>query len=204
MDLPSLLVFAAAYLMATASPGPGIAALVARVLAKGPRGVAGFIAGFVAGDLVWFSIAASGLALLAQTFAVLFVVLKWLGVAYLLWLAWKFWTAPATPVDTAAATTADSRWRLFAAGLLLTLGNPKVILFFVALLPTVVDLARIDALAFVELAVLIVLTLSSVLATYALAAVRARRLLTSPRAVRAVNRGAGAAMAGAAAAIATR
>jgi threonine/homoserine/homoserine lactone efflux protein len=204
VDIASLLVFAAAYLMATGSPGPGVAALVARVLAKGPRGVPAFIAGFVAGDLVWFSIAASGLALLAQTFALLFVALKWLGVAYLLWLAWKLWSAPAAPVDPGAATTPDSPWRLFMAGLLLTLGNPKVILFFVALLPTVIDVGRIDALAFAQLAVLIAITLASVLAAYALAAARARRLLTSPRAVRAVNRGAGVAVAGAAVAIATR
>lgn len=204
MDLASLLVFALAYLMATASPGPGVAAVVARVLARGTRGAPAFIAGFVAGDLVWFAIAATGLSALAQGFALAFTALKWLGVAYLLWLAWQLWTAPATPPDAAAAPAAEGGWRLFGAGLLLTLGNPKVILFFVALLPTVIDLGGAGPLALTELAVMIAVILSAVLGAYALAAARARRLLTTPRAVRAVNRGAGVAMAGAAAAIAAR
>ncbi len=60
MPLADLLVFAAAYLAATAIPGPGVAAFVARVLGMGSRGVPAFIAGFVVGDLIWFSIAAAG------------------------------------------------------------------------------------------------------------------------------------------------
>jgi threonine/homoserine/homoserine lactone efflux protein len=95
MDLAGLLVFAVAYLMATASPGPGVAAVVARTLARGPGGSAGFIAGFVLGDLLWFSVAASGLALLAEAFAALFTALRYAGAAFLLFLAWKLWTAPA-------------------------------------------------------------------------------------------------------------
>jgi len=62
MTLAGLLIFAAVYVVATASPGPGVAAVVARVLAKGTHGMPGFIAGFVIGDLIWFSIAATGLA----------------------------------------------------------------------------------------------------------------------------------------------
>ena len=94
--------------------------------------------------------------------------------------------------------------RLFAGGLAVTLGNPKVILFFLALLPTVVDLGRIDALGLAELGVTIVLVLGIVLSGYVLAAERARRVMTSARARRLLNRGAGTVMAGAAVAIASR
>lgn len=52
MTLSGLLILAAAYVMATASPGPGVAAVVARVLARGTQGMPGFIAGFVVGDLI--------------------------------------------------------------------------------------------------------------------------------------------------------
>ena len=204
MDLAGIFVFSAAYLMATASPGPGTAALVARVLARGTRGTPAFIAGFILGDLVWFAIAATGLAVLAQQLAWLFIALKYAGAAYLLWLAWKFWTAPAAPVSADAATPADGAPRLFLAGLLITLGNPKVILFFVALLPAVIDMTQLTPLAYLELTVLIALILGTVLAAYTLAAAQARRAFTSPSAVRVMNRGAGVAMAGAAAAIATR
>jgi threonine/homoserine/homoserine lactone efflux protein len=203
MDLAGLLVFALAYVMATASPGPGTAAVVARTLARGPGGSAGFIAGFVFGDLVWFSVAASGLALLAETFAALFTALRYAGAAYLLFLAWKLWTAPAV-VPGAAAVAPEKGGRLFLAGLAITLGNPKVIVFFLALLPTVVDLPSLKPGGFAAIALLSAAILTSVLAAYTLAAARARRLLASPRAVRVVNRGSGAAMAGAAVAVASR
>ncbi len=203
MDLAGLLVFALAYVMATASPGPGTAAVVARTLARGPGGSAGFIAGFVLGDLIWFSVAASGLALLAETFAALFTALRYAGAAYLLFLAWKLWTAPAV-VPGAAAAAPEKGGRLFLAGLAITLGNPKVIVFFLALLPTVVDLPSLTPGGFAAIALLSAAILTSVLAAYTLAAARARRLLASPRAVRVVNRGSGAAMAGAAVAVASR
>ncbi len=205
MTLAGLLVFAAAYALAVASPGPGVAALVARVLARGLPGVAPFVAGFVAGDLIWFAVAAAGLAVLAQTLHGLFLAVKYAGAAYLLYLAWRLWTARAVPAERpAAAPERESGLRLFLAGLAITLGNPKVIVFFMALLPTVVDLARLTLVGAAEIAGLIVVILSLVLGGYALAAARARSLFRSPRAVRALNRATGAAMAGAAVAVAAR
>jgi threonine/homoserine/homoserine lactone efflux protein len=204
MSSAGLLVFCAAYALATASPGPGIAAILARVLGRGLRGVPAFIAGFVVGDLFWFTIAATGLALVAQTFAVLFVAIKYAGAAYLLYLAWKLWTAPARQEDVAIDQRNDGAGRLFLGGLAVTLGNPKVIVFFLALLPSVIDLEHLTVLGFVEIALLIVVILSCVLAAYALAAASARRLISSPRTVRAVNRTTGTVMAGAAVAIVAR
>ncbi|MCJ2082124.1 LysE family translocator [Methylobacterium sp. J-090] len=203
MSIANLILFAGIYAVAVASPGPGIAALVARVLARGTGGIGAFIAGFVVGDLVWFGVAAAGLALLARSLAVAFVVLKYAGAAYLAVLAWKAWTAPVEPVET-ARVAADGRIRLFLGGLVLTLGNPKVILFFLALLPGVVDLDHLTPLGFAGIGATIVVVLSTVLAAYAAAAARARRVFTSVRARRAINRGAGTVMAGAAVAVATR
>ena len=203
MPLSSLVAFAAVYAVAVASPGPGIAALVARVLARGTGGVAGFAAGFIVGDLVWFFVAVSGFALVARTFAVAFVVLKYAGALYLCWLAWKAWTARADGVE-GAPVGGDGADRLFLGGLALTLGNPKVILFFLALLPTVVDLDHLAPAALAAMTATIVGVLSAVLGAYVLAASRARRILTSSRARRAINRGAGTVMAGAAVAIVTR
>jgi threonine/homoserine/homoserine lactone efflux protein len=195
MDHTRLLVFAAAYLAILVLPGPGVTALVARVLARGTHGVAAVIAGFACGSLVWFTIAATGLAVLASTFATVFIAIRYAGAAYLLYLAWNLWTAPATPLGAAEASP-DGSGRLFLTGLAINLGNPKVIVFFLALLPTVVDLSALTPLGFAELAVIIAFICSGVLAAYAMAAARARRLLTSTRAVRLVNRGSGAVMAG--------
>ncbi len=96
MSISSLLLFAAVYFAAVATPGPGVAALVARVLAHGLVGVAPFIAGYVVGDLIWLAIAATGLAVLAHEFAGVFIVLKFAGVAYLLYVAWGMARSSAT------------------------------------------------------------------------------------------------------------
>src|SRR5579871_2989654 len=99
MSLHGLGLFCLVYFLATASPGPGIAAVVARVLSRGTHGLAAFIAGFVAGDLIWFTCAATGMAALAQTAHVAFMLVKYAGAAYLLYLAWRLWTAPAQPLS---------------------------------------------------------------------------------------------------------
>lgn len=203
MSFYGLLTFCAVYALAVATPGPGVAAIIARSLAHGYRGSIAFLAGFVIGDLVWFGIAATGLAALARTAATVFVAIKWAGVAYLLYLAWKLWTAPAERVAV-SESNGQHGWRAFIASLMLTLANPKAILFFLALLPTVVDLTTMNALTFVEITVAIVIVQPAVLFSYVFLAARARQLFTTPKAVRRLNRSSGVAMAGAAVVVATR
>lgn len=205
MSLYGLLVFSAIYLLAVASPGPGVAAVIARSLAKGTRGAPAFIAGFLVGDLIWFTIAATGLAALAQTAQTLFVVVKYAGAAYLLYLAYKLWTAPVSTTEGAAEIDgAQKRWQLFLGSLTLTLANPKTIIFFLALLPTVVRLEELTLIGFVEIVIAISILLPLTLGVYVLLADRARRIFKSATAVRRINRGTGAAMACAAVAVATR
>ncbi|AOO80023.1 LysE family translocator [Bosea vaviloviae] len=203
MDLSSLLIFAGVYFLAVASPGPAIAALVARSLAAGFRRSLPFAAGIAAGDLVWLSLTALGLAVLMQSFHGLFIAIKYAGCAYLLYLAFRLWRAPAGALQQTPAARGEG-WRLFLGGITLTMGNPKVIVFFLSILPLVVDLSALTLLAFAEIATLIALIISSTLIAYAYAADRARRLVASPRALRRINRLTGGVMAGAAAAIAMR
>jgi threonine/homoserine/homoserine lactone efflux protein len=86
MTLTGLVIFAVAYALAVASPGPGVMGVVAHVMGRGMAGVGAFIAGIVLGDFVWLTCAVLGLAALAHTFETAFLVVKWLGVAYLAWL----------------------------------------------------------------------------------------------------------------------
>jgi threonine/homoserine/homoserine lactone efflux protein len=204
MTLTGLLTFCAVYALAVAAPGPGIAAIIARGLAHGTKGAPAFIGGFVVGDLAWFAIAATGLAALARTAAALFVAIKWAGVAYLLFLAYKLWTAPAKQVEVKSDDRRQHGWNAFLASVMLTLANPKAILFFVALLPTVVDLASMNTLRFLEISAAIIVVQPMVLGTYALLAARARDLFTTAKAVQRLNRTSGIAMAGAAVVVATR
>jgi threonine/homoserine/homoserine lactone efflux protein len=206
MALHGLTLFCLTYFLATATPGPGIGAILARVLGRGTEGLVAFIAGYVVGDLIWFTLAATGMAMLAQTAHSLFVVIKYAGAAYLLYLAYRLWMVPVEVVGEGKAPPPQCGPRVFIASLTLTLtlGNPKVMIFFLALLPTVLDLTKMSLPAFMEVAAAICLILTSVLSIYAGAAIRARRLFKSVHAVRWLNRGTGTVMAGAAIAVATR
>lgn len=203
MDIASLMIFAAALFVVAASPGPAIAALVARVIARGWRDVLPFLAGMWIGEAVWLSFAVFGLVYLAETFHGLFIALKWLGIAYLVWLAWKMWTAPAGLDGELNATASPGmRGRHFLAGLAVSLGNPKAMMFYIALLPAAVDLSRVTMTGWAELTLAMFAVLAIVDLSWTFAATQARRLLRSPRAVRAANRIGAGVMAGAAAAIA--
>jgi threonine/homoserine/homoserine lactone efflux protein len=197
----NLLVFALALTVAAGSPGPSVAALVARVLSSGLRDVLPFLAAMWLGEALWLTCAVAGLAVVARTLGVVFVALKMIGVAYLLYLAWKMWFSP-TEVAKSTLPSGHSPWRLFGAGLAITLGNPKIMVFYLALLPTMVDLDRVGAVAWAELTAVTVSVLISVDLAWALLAVRARRLLTSRKAVKIANRTSATMMAGAAAVIA--
>jgi threonine/homoserine/homoserine lactone efflux protein len=204
MDLAPLLLFAGVYLAAVASPGPGLAAVVARGLGQGLAAGPAFVAGFVVGDLIWFTVAATGLGVLARSFEMLFLAIKYAGCAYLLYMAWRIWTAPVKAAQIEASVTKVCAWPSFLGALSLTLGNPKVIVFFLSIMPLVIDPKAITPLVFVEMAAVIVLVITPVMAGVLLLADRARRVFTSETALRRINRATAGVMAGAAALIAAR
>jgi threonine/homoserine/homoserine lactone efflux protein len=203
MTAAALMVFALTLLFAAGSPGPSIAALVARVLTKGLRDVPPFLAAMWIGEAIWLSFAVGGLAVVAQTFAVFFTVMKLLGIGYLLFLAWKMWFAP-TEARSDQLSIGQKPWRMFIAGMVVTLGNPKVMVFYLTLVPTLIDVDRIDFRSWAELTVTMLAVLVTIDCAWALAAARARRLLTNRGAVRIANRTSAAVMAGAAVAIAAK
>lgn len=206
VSLYGLLIFSSVYLLAVATPGPGVAAIIARSLARGTQGAVAFIAGFLIGDLVWFTVAATGLAALAQTARLVFVVIKYAGALYLLYLAYRLWTSPPAKMATEDPRVAAGQKpvQLFLGSLALTLSNPKTAIFFLALLPTVVRLEELTVVGFLEIVAVISVVLPLVLGGYVVLAARARQMFRSERAVRAMNRSTGAAMACAAVAVATR
>lgn len=200
-----LATFALAYFLAVASPGPGVAAVIAQSLARGARGAPAFILGFVVGDLSWFAAASLGLSALANSAHWAFMVVKYAGAAYLLYLAYRLWTTPARSLDTAATEQPQQPpLKLFLGSLTLTLSNPKVMIFFLALLPSVVSLETMSRVGFFEIAATITVVLPATLGLYVAVASRARTLFRDPNSVRLVNRGSGTLLAAAAVAVATR
>jgi threonine/homoserine/homoserine lactone efflux protein len=203
MDATSLLIFAAALLVAAGSPGPSIAALVSRVISRGFGDVFPFLLAMWIGEAIWLSLAVFGLAMVAQTFHLIFVAVKWVGVAYLVYLAWKMWTAPVA-AQPDAVPSERAPLKLFFAGMAVTLGNPKIMMFYLALLPTIIDLRNVTLIGWAELTATMAIVLVGIDVAWAIAAVQARKLLRSRNAMRIANRVSAATMAGAAAAIASR
>ena len=203
MDLASLLVFAVALALAAGSPGPSLAALVAQVLARGWRAVMPFVMAMWLGELIWLTMAIVGLVAVAEAFHTAFVVIKWLGVGYLAWLAWKMWTAPA---ETAGETLPEPRsaMKMFLSGMAVTLGNPKIMVFYLALLPTLIDLGNVSLSDWATISITLVAVLAAIDLSYVVLAAGARNLMRSPRAVRIANRASATVMGGAAVAIALR
>jgi threonine/homoserine/homoserine lactone efflux protein len=203
MDVTAMLIFGGALMINAGMPGPSIAALVARVLASGPRDVIPFLAAMWIGEGLWLGAAAFGLSVLAQTFHAGFVVLKYCGVAYLLFLAWKMWRAAGRHQDREEAPR-GSPTQMFLAGLAITLGNPKLMVFYLALLPSIINLKMLTLTGFAVLLLTMMTVLAGVDLAWVLLAHGARRLIQSRRGVKVVNRLGAAAMGGAAVAIATR
>jgi threonine/homoserine/homoserine lactone efflux protein len=204
MTLAGFLAYSLALAIAAAIPGPGVTALVARALGSGFRSALAMSFGLVIGDLTYLTAVVLGLALVAQTFGTVFLVIKWLGVAYLAWLAWSFWKSGITPETVEARKGKGGLFASFLAGLTVTLGNPKTMIFYLALTPTLVDLRTITLADYVILAALTVVVLLVVLVPYLALAAKARWFLKTPRALKALNRTAAAFMAGAALAVASR
>lgn len=203
MDVPSLLIFALALALAAGSPGPSVAALVAQVLARGWRAVMPFLTAMWLGEVIWLTMAVIGLVALAETFQAAFLVIKWLGVGYLAWLAWKMWWAPAETPDRVLPEP-RSGLKMFLSGMAVTLGNPKIMVFYLALLPTLIDLGNVSFADWASISLTLVVVLAAIDLSYVLLAAGARKLMRSPRAVRIANRASATAMGGAAVAIALR
>lgn len=192
------------------SPGPGLFAIIARCLAQGPWRTLPFVAGLLLGDVLFLILAIVGLSALAATLGPVFAVVKWVGAAYLVWLGIRTWRAavpPAEALETGAAApqpalTRAGMARAALAGFTLTLGNPKVILFYGAVMPTFMDLTQLGTAGIVEAAAITFAGVFCGILPYIVAAARLRGVIRSATARRRLNRGAGAVMVGAGAAVA--
>jgi threonine/homoserine/homoserine lactone efflux protein len=203
MTLATAIAFAIAMFFLAIVPGPGVAAIVSRTLGSGMNAGLAVITGLAVGDTVFLVLAIGGLSAVASVIGPLFQAVKYVGAAYLIWLGYKALTAKAAPIDIAPATTM-SPWRETSIGLLVTLGNPKPILFYGALMPTFVDITKVGV-GDVGVLVTIVVTVSYiVLGGYAYLAHRARTLLTSRSAVGRLNKVTGGLLIGSAIMVATR
>jgi threonine/homoserine/homoserine lactone efflux protein len=208
MTFDAIILFTGAFFLLALSPGPGLAAILSRSISRGLKGGYAVTAGLVLGDAVFLAIAMIGLSAIATTFGPFFQIVKYAGAAYLIWLGIQAWRSAATPIDIQSTQSgpigAGTIWADVGLGLVVTLGNPKPILFYGALLPTFLDLVTISVHDFITLMTVVSLVSAVVYGGYMLLIERARRLLSTTHAIRRLNQTTGAMLIGSGIVVASR
>ena len=139
MDPLNWLSFTAAAVLLTFMPGPDIMYLLTKSLRSGARQGITLAAGLASGPVFHTALVALGVAAFVQHSPAAFRALTFAGAAYLLWLSWGAFRAPAAPLALSAEAEAPAGGSLYRRGLLMNVLNPKVLLFFLALFPQFVD-----------------------------------------------------------------
>lgn len=172
-------------------PGPGVAALIGQALGKRVKDTMPFILGHISGDVFFLTLAVLGLSVVAKAFSGVFIVIKILGALYLLYIAYGLWTSKGAFQTTENEQTKSKKSRLaggYLYGLVVTLGNPKTIIFYMALIPNVLDLNQVGFLDWSILATITATILMITLLVYAFAASIAAGVLFSAKAMLRLNR----------------
>jgi threonine/homoserine/homoserine lactone efflux protein len=189
---------------AAAIPGPDVAAVVGSGLSGGLSRAFSVIVGIILGHAVWMTAAFTGLAALAVALGPAFMLIKIGAIAYLLWLAWGLWNAPVAPLEANAEGSASRSRAGILTGLAVALSNPKALVFFSAVVPSVLPLERLtlgdDALLVLCSSAVFVV----VFGAWALLAAKARQFLGHAANRRGFNRISAMLIAGSAALVATR
>ena len=182
MSLRVLLVFAITEFLLCLTPGPAVLLVVSQSVRSGFKSSLRGTAGILTGNALYFALSALGLGALLMSSASLFQIIKWVGVAYLIFIGLKMLLAKKRLADSNQLPTAQKgSMRLFSEGLVTQVSNPKAIVFFSALLPQFVSsgggvLKQFTVLGIVSLAIEF-----SVLLSYGWAAERGSRLALKGR-----------------------
>ncbi len=196
MPLESIAALMVASFLVKLAPGPGALATVGIALSRGARPGVTFVSGIVLGDMAYVVTVLLGLSVIAKEFHELFFAIRILGGCYLIYLGYHAFFSKPAPTQPNAPKT-PNQLKLFLNGFLVTLANPKVILFYVGLLPTFIDIANLTSADMFLLTVLMVTDTGLILSAYVVAANRARRLFTESRSLRRLNRASGLVLSGA-------
>ena len=193
--LSSLSLMGAVFLLAV-SPGAGVFATISRAIASGFVNASFLVVGIVIGDIVFLLLAIYGLNFVAELLGESFILVKYIGGLYLIYLGYKIWIAEVSPHKIVGSD--ELSWKTnFFSGLLITLANPKVIIFYLGFLPAFINLEILRIVDIFIIIMIVSLTLASVLLSYAYMATRTRKFLKSKSAMNRLNKTSGGVMMGA-------
>ena len=189
-----LMFYAGALLILFATPGPVWVALLARAMSGGFNAAWPLAAGVTIGDALWPLVAIYGLTWIVAQFSDFMAVMHWVAAVTFVVMGILLIRHAGKGISSGNRLTRPGLWAGFATGVAVVIGNPKAILFYMGVLPGFFDLARVNAY---DIAAIIALSVAIPLAGNLLLAAsvdRARRLLTSPAALRRMNLIAGSLM----------
>ncbi|MFH2058171.1 MAG: LysE family translocator [Pseudomonadota bacterium] len=192
MELHVYLAFVVATAIMIALPGPSVLLTIAHSISFGWKHALFTVAGATMGIAVQLIVAAIGLTSLLNVVAEAFEWLRWAGAAYLVYLGIKQWRSASEPLDL--DTLAVSKTNLFVQGLVITIPNPKSLIFIAAFLPQFIDAARPLGLQFAFIVPTFLVITFTVTSVWALVAGNVRGFLQSQRAFQSVLRTAGGLM----------
>lgn len=189
MELATWLAFFAASWAISISPGAGAVAAMSAGLSHGFR--RGYLTtlGLVLGIWTQMLVVSVGLGALVTASGTAFLVVKWAGVAYLVWLGIQQWRAPARPLASGDEAAGSRRARdLITRGWIINALNPKGTVFLLAVVPQFLDLTQPLAPQYLVIGLTLGFTDLVVMAGYTALAARLLRTLKSTAHIRALNR----------------
>lgn len=192
MELHVYLAFVVATTIMIALPGPSVLLTVAHSISFGWQRALSTVAGATMGIAVQLIVAAIGLTSLLNVVAEAFEWLRWTGAAYLVYLGIKQWRSASEPLEF--DTSSVSKTNLFVQGLIITITNPKSLIFIAAFLPQFINAERPLGLQFAFIVPTFLVITFTVTSVWALVAGKVSGFLQSKRAFQSVLRTAGGLM----------
>ncbi len=191
----SLALVGAVFLLA-ASPGPGLFAVISRALANGFSHASVMVMGLILGDIIYVLMAIYGLNAAASIMGDFFIIVKYIGGIYLIYLGYKIWSSEVKELDN--DDSSEISWNSnFFSGLFITLGNPKVIIFYLGFLPVFMNLEVLTTIDVILVVFIVTITLAVVILTYAYLAAKSKKLFKSKKSMQKLNKISGGVMMGA-------
>lgn len=203
MNINILLAFLFGMIILAATPGPGVFASISKAITDGFTASLYLIGGLVIGDIIFLLLALFGLSAIAKIMGWMFLYIKIIGGIYLIYLGIKIFRSimfkgniEEQKENQSRGNNAltESRFQTFLGGFLVTLGNPKPILFYASVLPTIIDFNKVKPPDVFIMVILIALVSFIVLGTYSYIASLSHKLNMSGKWNKRINQIAGLVM----------
>ena len=191
MTLESAIIFFITLIIFSITPGPGVFAILAKSISEGVRPCISLALGMAISDVVYLILACYGLSTIAEQWGSVFTLVRILGAIYLIYLGWKIWHNRAQYIER---DSANKNLAGFIPGFLISASNPKVILFYIAFLPSFMDLAKLSLNDIMLVSFLTLIGITTGLMLIAFSAAWARKFFRSEKAMTGLNRVAGSIM----------